>query len=41
MSKLISEKYAAWKAECEQRFLQLKANDAGGRRQGCDRASGV
>ena len=27
MSKLISEKYAAWKAECEQRFLQLKANE--------------
>lgn len=27
MGKLISEKYAAWKAECEQRFLQLKANE--------------
>ena len=24
--KLISEKYAAWKAECEQRFLQFKAD---------------
>lgn len=27
MGNLISEKYAAWKAECEQRFLQLKANE--------------
>lgn len=27
MSKLISDKYAAWKAECEARFLQLKANE--------------
>ena len=27
MSKLISDKYAAWKAECEQRFQQLKANE--------------
>lgn len=27
MGKLVSEKYAAWKAECEQRFLQLKANE--------------
>ena len=27
MSQLISEKYTAWKAECEQRFLQLKANE--------------
>ena len=27
MSTLISDKYAAWKAECEQRFLQLKANE--------------
>ena len=27
MGKLISEKYAAWQAECEQRFLQLKANE--------------
>ena len=27
MSKLISEKYAAWKAECEERFLQLKKNE--------------
>lgn len=27
MSQLISDKYAAWKAECEQRFQQLKANE--------------
>ena len=27
MSKLISDKYAAWKSECEQRFQQLKANE--------------
>ena len=27
MSYLLSDKYAAWKAECEQRFLQLKANE--------------
>ena len=27
MSKLISYKYTAWKAECEQRFQQLKANE--------------
>lgn len=27
MSKLISDKYTAWKAECEQRFQQLKANE--------------
>ena len=27
MSKLISGKYVAWKAECEQRFQQLKANE--------------
>lgn len=27
MSKLISDKYIAWKAECEQRFQQLKANE--------------
>ena len=27
MGKLISEKYTAWKADCEQRFLQLKANE--------------
>ena len=27
MGKLIADKYAAWKAECEQRFLQLKANE--------------
>ena len=27
MVNLISEKYAAWKAECELRFLQLKANE--------------
>ena len=27
MSRLISEKYAAWEAECEQRFQQLKANE--------------
>ena len=27
MSRLLSEKYAAWKAECEERFLQLKRNE--------------
>ena len=27
MSKLISEKYEAWKQECEERFQQLKANE--------------
>ena len=27
MEKLISDKYTAWKAECEQRFQQLKANE--------------
>lgn len=27
MSRLLSEKYAAWKAECEEWFLQLKANE--------------
>lgn len=27
MGRLLSDKYAAWKAECEQRFLQLKANE--------------
>ena len=27
MGRLISEKYAAWKAECEARFLQLKKNE--------------
>lgn len=27
MGKLISDKYTAWKAECEQRFQQLKANE--------------
>ncbi len=27
MSTLISDKYAAWKAACEQRFLQLKQNE--------------
>ena len=27
MSTLISDKYAAWKNECEERFLQLKANE--------------
>ena len=27
MGELISNKYAAWKAECEQRFQQLKANE--------------
>ena len=27
MSQLISDKYTAWKAECEQRFQQLKANE--------------
>ena len=27
MSKLISDKYAAWKSESEQRFQQLKANE--------------
>ena len=27
MGRLISEKYAAWQTECEQRFNQLKANE--------------
>lgn len=27
MGKLISEKYKAWQAECEERFLQLKKNE--------------
>lgn len=27
MGTLIYDKYAAWKAECEERFLQLKANE--------------
>lgn len=27
MGRLISEKYAAWQAECEHRFRQLKANE--------------
>ena len=27
MGRLISEKYAAWQAECEARFLQLKKNE--------------
>ena len=27
MARLISDKYKAWKEECEQRFLQLKANE--------------
>ena len=27
MGRLISDKYATWKAECEQRFQQLKANE--------------
>lgn len=27
MSRLISDKYATWKSECEQRFQQLKANE--------------
>ena len=27
MGRLISEKYAAWQAECEQRFQQLKKNE--------------
>ena len=27
MSRLLSDKYAAWKAECETRFLQLKQNE--------------
>ena len=27
MSHFLSEKYAAWKAECEERFLQLKKNE--------------
>lgn len=27
MGRLISEKYAAWQAECEQRFQQLKTNE--------------
>lgn len=27
MGRLISDKYAAWKAECETRFLQLQKNE--------------
>ena len=27
MGKLISDKFAAWQEECEQRFQQLKANE--------------
>ena len=27
MPRLLSDKYAAWKAECEERFLQLKKNE--------------
>ena len=27
MGRLISEKYAAWQAECEKRFQQLKKNE--------------
>ncbi len=27
MGRLLQEKYAAWKAECEERFLQLKRNE--------------
>ena len=27
MGRLISEKYAAWQAECEARFQQLKKNE--------------
>ena len=27
MGKLIYEKYKAWQQECEERFLQLKANE--------------
>ena len=27
MGRLISEKYAAWQAECEERFQQLKKNE--------------
>lgn len=27
MSQLIADKFAAWKAECEERFLRLKANE--------------
>lgn len=27
MGRLLSEKYAAWRAECEERFLQLKKNE--------------
>ena len=27
MGKLIADKYAAWKAECEERFQQLKKNE--------------
>lgn len=27
MSRLIADKYAEWQAECEERFLQLKANE--------------
>ncbi len=29
MSRLISDKYTAWKSECEQRFQQLKTNEEG------------
>lgn len=27
MGNLIEDKYKAWKQECEERFLQLKANE--------------
>lgn len=27
MGTLISDKFAAWEAECDQRFNQLKANE--------------
>ena len=27
MGRLISDKFAAWQEECEQRFQQLKANE--------------
>lgn len=27
MGRLISDKYTAWKAECEARFQQLKSNE--------------
>lgn len=27
MSKLLSDKFSAWQAECEARFQQLKANE--------------